>query len=51
MLFQKTRIEGPRLITLQEHADERGFFARTFCVLQRSARHDTWYAFSKRASW
>ncbi|PPC88446.1 MAG: dTDP-4-dehydrorhamnose 3,5-epimerase [Hyphomicrobium sp.] len=31
MLFQKTRIEGPRLITLQEHADERGFFARTFC--------------------
>jgi dTDP-4-dehydrorhamnose 3,5-epimerase len=31
MLFKKTRLEGVRLIELEPHPDERGFFARTFC--------------------
>lgn len=32
MLFRKTQLEGVRLIEPEPHHDERGFFARTFCV-------------------
>ena len=32
MLFRKAQLEGVRLIELEPHHDERGFFARTFCV-------------------
>lgn len=31
MLFRETPLAGAYLIELEEHADERGFFARTFC--------------------
>jgi dTDP-4-dehydrorhamnose 3,5-epimerase len=31
MLFRPTKLEGVRLIELEPHRDERGFFARTFC--------------------
>ncbi len=31
MLFEKTSLAGPRLITPESINDERGFFARTFC--------------------
>jgi dTDP-4-dehydrorhamnose 3,5-epimerase len=32
MIFQSTGLEGVRLIDLEPARDERGFFARTFCV-------------------
>lgn len=32
MLFQPTKLEGVRLIDLEPARDERGFFARTFCI-------------------
>ena len=32
MIFNKTPIEGVYLIDLEKRGDERGFFARTFCV-------------------
>ena len=32
MLFHETEIPGAMLIDLQPHADERGFFARSFCA-------------------
>jgi dTDP-4-dehydrorhamnose 3,5-epimerase len=31
VIFNKTRLDGVYLIQIQEHADERGFFARTWC--------------------
>ncbi len=31
MIFGVTEIEGARLIDIAPHADERGFFARTWC--------------------
>jgi dTDP-4-dehydrorhamnose 3,5-epimerase len=32
MHFTTTDIEGPMLVDLDPHCDERGFFARSFCV-------------------
>ena len=32
MIIHKTAIEGPAIIELEQRADDRGFFARTFCV-------------------
>lgn len=32
MLFHATEIPGATLIDLEPHADDRGFFARSFCV-------------------
>lgn len=31
MRIRPTRLEGPRLVELERHEDERGFFARTWC--------------------
>jgi dTDP-4-dehydrorhamnose 3,5-epimerase len=31
MIFTETRLHGACIIELEPHADERGFFARTFC--------------------
>jgi dTDP-4-dehydrorhamnose 3,5-epimerase len=31
MLFEETRLPGAFIVELQPHADERGFFARSFC--------------------
>ncbi len=31
MIFGLTEIEGARLIDIEPHADDRGFFARTWC--------------------
>lgn len=31
MIIQKLKLPGVRLITLEKHSDERGFFARSFC--------------------
>ena len=38
MLFRATQLEGVRLIDLEPVADERGFFARTFCVEEFAAQ-------------
>lgn len=38
MKFTSTDIEGCMLVELQEHRDERGFFARSFCT-QEFADH------------
>jgi len=32
MKFIETELKGAYIIELEEHVDERGFFARTFCV-------------------
>jgi dTDP-4-dehydrorhamnose 3,5-epimerase len=32
MIFKETMLKGAFLIDLEPHVDERGFFARTFCV-------------------
>jgi dTDP-4-dehydrorhamnose 3,5-epimerase len=32
MIFTETMLKGAFLIDLEPHVDERGFFARTFCV-------------------
>jgi dTDP-4-dehydrorhamnose 3,5-epimerase len=32
MHFTPTDIDGPMLVDLAPHQDERGFFARSFCV-------------------
>jgi dTDP-4-dehydrorhamnose 3,5-epimerase len=37
MLFQPAKLEGVRLIDLEPATDERGFFARTFCVRELAA--------------
>jgi dTDP-4-dehydrorhamnose 3,5-epimerase len=39
MLFTQSRLLGAYLIDLEPHADERGFFARTFCEREFAA-HD-----------
>lgn len=31
MIFTETRLRGAYIVELEPHADERGFFARTFC--------------------
>jgi dTDP-4-dehydrorhamnose 3,5-epimerase len=31
LIFTETKLRGAFLIELEKHADERGFFARTFC--------------------
>ena len=38
MRFDVTDISGPRIIELQAHVDERGFFARSFCVNEFAAQ-------------
>ncbi|HZT46575.1 MAG TPA: dTDP-4-dehydrorhamnose 3,5-epimerase family protein [Hyphomicrobiaceae bacterium] len=37
MLFRETGLHGVRLIELEPATDERGFFARTFCVREFAA--------------
>src|SRR5262245_32030802 len=37
MLFTETALEGAFVIDLAPHADERGFFARTFCQAEFAA--------------
>jgi dTDP-4-dehydrorhamnose 3,5-epimerase len=37
MKFRETRLSGAFIIELEPHADERGFFARTFCTREFSA--------------
>lgn len=32
MKFSETELKEPYIIELEEHIDERGFFARTFCI-------------------
>jgi dTDP-4-dehydrorhamnose 3,5-epimerase len=32
MIISKTAIEGPAIIDLEQRSDDRGFFARTFCI-------------------
>jgi dTDP-4-dehydrorhamnose 3,5-epimerase len=31
LIFRETKLPGAFVVEMQEHADERGFFARTFC--------------------
>jgi dTDP-4-dehydrorhamnose 3,5-epimerase len=38
MVFHETVLKGAFLIDLERHEDERGFFARTFCVDEFQAR-------------
>lgn len=38
MKFSQTRIAGAYLIDVEPHADERGFFARTFCCDEFAAQ-------------
>jgi dTDP-4-dehydrorhamnose 3,5-epimerase len=37
MLFQETRLKGVFVIGLQKREDQRGFFARSFCVAEFAA--------------
>jgi dTDP-4-dehydrorhamnose 3,5-epimerase len=37
MKFHSTSLEGAKLIELQRHGDERGFFARTMCTKEFAA--------------
>lgn len=39
MIFHETRLRGAYTIEIEEHADERGFFARTWCR-REFAEHD-----------
>lgn len=42
MIISKTAIEGPAIIDLELRSDDRGFFARTFCIDEfGAARLDT----------
>jgi dTDP-4-dehydrorhamnose 3,5-epimerase len=38
MRFEETRLAGAYLVEIEPHADERGFFARTFCEREFGAR-------------
>jgi dTDP-4-dehydrorhamnose 3,5-epimerase len=38
MLFEKLHIQGAALVSIERKADARGFFARTFCAEEFSAR-------------
>ena len=38
MVFTETKLKGAFIIDLDKHEDERGFFARTFCVEEFQAR-------------
>jgi len=38
MLFRTTQLEGVRLIEMEPARDERGFFARSFCVRELAAQ-------------
>jgi dTDP-4-dehydrorhamnose 3,5-epimerase len=37
MIFRETKLKGAFLIDLEPHEDERGFFARTFCIQEFQA--------------
>jgi dTDP-4-dehydrorhamnose 3,5-epimerase len=37
MKFQRTPLEGARIIELEKHGDDRGFFARYFCAREFAA--------------
>ncbi len=32
MIFRNTEVAGARIVELEPHTDERGFFARSFCA-------------------
>ncbi|MFB3101627.1 MAG: dTDP-4-dehydrorhamnose 3,5-epimerase family protein, partial [Alphaproteobacteria bacterium] len=32
MIFRNTEVAGVRIVELEPHTDERGFFARSFCT-------------------
>ena len=38
MIFETTRVDGAFVVTLAEHADERGSFARSFCQREFAAK-------------
>jgi dTDP-4-dehydrorhamnose 3,5-epimerase len=38
MVFEKLAIEGAYLVELEDHKDERGFFARSFCEDEFAAK-------------
>ena len=38
MIFTETKLPGAFVIDLEKHADERGFFARTFCEQEFKAQ-------------
>jgi dTDP-4-dehydrorhamnose 3,5-epimerase len=38
MLFTQTKLSGAFIVDLQQHTDERGFFARTFCEREFAAQ-------------
>ena len=38
MVFTETKLKGAFIIDLDKHEDDRGFFARTFCVEEFQAR-------------
>jgi len=38
LIFTETKLPGAFVIELEEHADERGFFARTFCEREFKAQ-------------
>ena len=38
MIFTETKLPGAFVIELEKHADQRGFFARTFCQEEFKAR-------------
>lgn len=38
MIFTQTKLPGAFVIELEKHADERGFFARTFCEKEFKAQ-------------
>jgi len=37
VIFRELQLDGPRLIELERHEDDRGFFARTFCRAELAA--------------
>lgn len=37
MIFEETKLAGTFVIRLERHEDDRGFFARTYCVRELSA--------------
>lgn len=41
MIFKETELKGAYFINLEKNEDERGFFARTFCEKEFSARNLT----------
>jgi dTDP-4-dehydrorhamnose 3,5-epimerase len=39
ILFTETKLKGAFVIEIEKHADQRGFFARTFCEREFAAHH------------